>query len=51
VRYLAEAVAVYLDGGPCRGGIPSTVVTFDEGELHIVRAGPIGEDALRQALS
>ncbi len=50
VRYLAEAVAVYLDGGPCRGGIPSTVVTFDEGELVVVRKGPISEDALRQAL-
>jgi len=49
-RYLAEAVAVYLDGGPCRGGIPSTVVAFDEGELVIVRPGPISEDALRQAL-
>lgn len=50
VRYLAEAVALYLDGGPCRGGIPSTVVAFDEGELHIVRPGPISEAALRQAL-
>lgn len=50
IRYLAEAVAVYLDGGPCAGGVPSTVVTFEGDELRVVRPGPISEAALRAAL-
>ena len=50
MRYLGEAVALYVDGGTCLGGVPSTVVTFEEGELRIVRPGPLSEEALRAAL-
>lgn len=51
IRYLGESVALYLDGGTCRGGVPSTVVTFEDGELRIVRAGPLSEADLRAALA
>lgn len=48
---LGAAVALYLDGGNAPGGVPSTVIAFDEvGELQIVRAGPISEAALRAVL-
>ncbi len=50
MRYLGDAVALYVDGGMCLGGVPSTVVTFEDGELRIVRPGPLSEDALRAAL-
>jgi len=50
MRYLGEAVTLYLDGGMCRGGVPSTVVTFEGGEWRIVRSGPISEADLRAAL-
>ncbi len=50
IRYLSDAVALYLDGGTCIGGVPSTVVSFDGDDLRIVRAGPISEAALRAAL-
>jgi L-threonylcarbamoyladenylate synthase len=50
IRYLSDTVALYLDGGTCVGGVPSTVVSFDGDNLRVVRAGPISEDALRAAL-
>lgn len=49
-RDLGEAVTLVLDGGPCPGGVPSTVVDVSEGRLRIVRPGPLSEDALRRAL-
>lgn len=50
IRYLSDAVALYLDGGTCVGGVPSTVVTFEGDDLHVVRTGPISEAALRAVL-
>jgi len=50
IRYLSDTVTLYLDGGTCLGGVPSTVVTFEDGELRIVRQGPISEAALRAVL-
>jgi L-threonylcarbamoyladenylate synthase len=51
IRYLVDAVALYLDGGTSPGGTPSTVVTFDGDDLRVVRAGPISEDQLRAVLA
>lgn len=51
VRYLADAVALYLDGGTCAGGVPSTVVACDDEGLRVLRQGPISEAALRAALA
>ncbi|MBN1562356.1 MAG: threonylcarbamoyl-AMP synthase [Anaerolineae bacterium] len=48
--YLADAVALYLDGGPSPGGVASTVVAFEGDELQMLRAGPISEADLRAAL-
>ena len=47
---LLEGVDLLLDGGVCPGGLPSTVVDISDGQLRIVRAGPIDEAALRRAL-
>jgi L-threonylcarbamoyladenylate synthase len=51
IQYLDESVALYLDGGPCQGGVPSTVVTFDNGDLRVLRVGPITEAMLRQVFA
>lgn len=46
-----DAVALYLDGGPCPGGVPSTVVAFAaDGSLEVLREGPIAAARLRAAL-
>ncbi|HEC22482.1 MAG TPA: threonylcarbamoyl-AMP synthase, partial [Chloroflexi bacterium] len=50
VAQLGEGVALVLDGGPCPGGVPSTVVDVSRGVLRVVRAGPLDEAALREAL-
>jgi L-threonylcarbamoyladenylate synthase len=49
-RALGESVTLVLDGGRCPGGVPSTVVDLSGGVLRVVRAGPIDEAALRQAV-
>lgn len=50
IAALGERVALYLDGGPCSGGVPSTVITLEAGEPRVLRPGPIHESALRAAL-
>ncbi|MEL7675076.1 MAG: L-threonylcarbamoyladenylate synthase [Chloroflexota bacterium] len=47
---LGERVALYLDGGPCPGGVPSTVIALEGDAPRVLRAGPITEQALRAAL-
>jgi L-threonylcarbamoyladenylate synthase len=48
VAYLADAVTLYLDGGPSPGGVASTVIAFEADELQILRAGPISEEDSRR---
>ena len=44
VASLGDEVALVLDDGPVRGGVPSTVVACSaDGELQILRAGAITE--------
>ena len=38
---LAGRVTAVLDDGPTPGGIPSTIITFVDGTLRIIREGPI----------
>jgi L-threonylcarbamoyladenylate synthase len=51
IRYLSDAVMLYLDDGTCVGGVPSTVVAFEDGEPVIVRQGPITEEDVCAALA
>jgi L-threonylcarbamoyladenylate synthase len=44
-----NAVGV-LDGGPCLGGLESTIVGFSEGQLEILRPGLITKKQLRTLL-
>lgn len=46
---LGDAVDLYLDAGPCRGRIPSTVVRVDD-EVTILRPGLIPETEIRRCL-
>ncbi len=42
-------VTAVLDDGPTPGGIPSTIITFVDGGLRIIREGPITASALALA--
>ena len=44
---LGDDVAVYLDGGPARTGVASTIVDVTAEVPRILRAGAIGVDELR----
>lgn len=48
-RELGDAVELYLDGGRCRGIIPSTVVRVNGG-VHVLRPGVIPEAEIISAL-
>ncbi|HUI24896.1 MAG TPA: L-threonylcarbamoyladenylate synthase [Candidatus Kryptonia bacterium] len=47
--YFGERVAYYLDGGPCLGGVGSTVVDATGDTLRVLREGAIPAAALRSA--
>jgi tRNA A37 threonylcarbamoyladenosine synthetase subunit TsaC/SUA5/YrdC len=44
-------VALVIDGGPARGGVPSTVVdcTSPDGRAQILRIGALTEDEISAA--
>ena len=48
---LGDAVAVYLDGGPCPGDVPSTIVDLTGPVPRLLRAGVISVDQLRQVVT
>ena len=47
---LGEAIDLILDGGPARGGPPSTVVDCSADETRILREGAISVDAIAACL-
>ena len=51
IRYLSDAVALYVDGGACAGGVPSTVVTMTGDGLRVLREGPISAHNVRAVLA
>lgn len=51
VAALGASLAVVIDDGPVRGGVPSSVVAVDaEGRLHILREGALGQADLEAAI-
>jgi L-threonylcarbamoyladenylate synthase len=46
-RQLGDEVAVYLDGGRCSGGVPSTIVDLTGPVPRLLRAGAIPVERLR----
>jgi L-threonylcarbamoyladenylate synthase len=48
VVQLGDSVSVYLDGGPCPGGVPSTIVDLTGSVPRLLRAGAIPMDRLRE---
>lgn len=48
---LLAHVALVVDGGPCPGGVPSTVVDLTGPQLRLVREGAISAAAVRAALT
>ena len=48
---LTEDVAVYLDGGTCAAGVPSTIVDLTGDRPRVLRQGAIGLDRLTDVVS
>jgi L-threonylcarbamoyladenylate synthase len=46
-RMLGDRIEFLLDGGPTRGGAPSTIVDVTDGEPRLVRAGVISWDEIQ----
>ena len=49
-QQLGESVAVYLDGGPCTGDVPSTIVDLTGSVPKLLRPGAIPPDRLREVV-
>jgi L-threonylcarbamoyladenylate synthase len=47
---LGDSVAVYLDGGPCPGDVPSTIVDLTGSVPRLLRPGVISQDRLREVI-
>ena len=48
---LGDRIDLILDGGPARGGTPSTVVDCSGEEARVLRAGAIASEAIAEALA
>jgi len=48
---LGDRVAMILDGGPVRGGVPSSVVRVVDGKLEVLREGALSTALLAQTAS
>ncbi len=49
-KQIGGEIELIVDGGRSPGGEPSTVVDCRDGEIRILRPGPLGLDELRRAL-
>jgi tRNA threonylcarbamoyl adenosine modification protein (Sua5/YciO/YrdC/YwlC family) len=47
---LGEAIAVYLDGGPCADNVPSTILDLTGTVPRMLRAGALSVDDLRKVV-
>jgi L-threonylcarbamoyladenylate synthase len=47
---LGDSVSVYLDGGPCTDGVPSTILDLTGTVPRLLRAGAVSVDALRKVV-
>jgi tRNA threonylcarbamoyl adenosine modification protein (Sua5/YciO/YrdC/YwlC family) len=50
VSQLGDAVAVYLDGGPCAEPVPSTILDLTGEEPRVLRSGALSVERLREVV-
>ncbi len=50
IDQLGGRIPILLDGGPCKGGVPSTIVDCTQDPVQIIRYGAITESAIHAAL-
>src|SRR5579875_3407244 len=48
IEQLGDSISVYLDGGPCGGGVASTIIDLTGSVPRLLRAGAIPMDRLRE---
>jgi tRNA threonylcarbamoyl adenosine modification protein (Sua5/YciO/YrdC/YwlC family) len=51
VEMLGDAVSIYLDAGPSPSSIASTIIDVTGEAPRLLRAGPLGEDHLRDVVA
>ncbi len=51
VEQLGDLVSVYLDGGPCPGGVASTIIDLTGSVPRLLRSGAIPMDRLREVVA
>lgn len=47
---LGNSVATYVDGGPCKVGVPSTIVQIIDGAVELIRHGAITKEQVEDVL-
>jgi tRNA threonylcarbamoyl adenosine modification protein (Sua5/YciO/YrdC/YwlC family) len=47
---LGSDVSVYLDGGPCPEGVPSTIIDCTASTYRVLRVGAVSLDQLREVV-
>lgn len=48
---LGEAIGLYIDDGPSKGGLPSTIVRFSDDGIELLREGAISREELAMIAS
>jgi L-threonylcarbamoyladenylate synthase len=48
--YLGKQIALIVDGGPCRGGVPSSLLDCTASPPVLLRRGAISEETLRDVV-
>ncbi len=48
MKYLGDKIDLVLDGGACERGLESTIVRLKDGQLEILRPGPVTPQQLEQ---
>jgi L-threonylcarbamoyladenylate synthase len=49
-KYFSNSIKMVLDGGPCKKGIESTIIGFEDGDPIIYRMGSISIEAIEQCI-
>ena len=51
MKDLGSSVSIYVDGGPCKLGRPSTIIQVTDGQMNMIRQGTISPKEIEAALN
>jgi L-threonylcarbamoyladenylate synthase len=50
MNYFGDKIDLLIDGGPTRGGLPSTIVDVTGEEIKVLREGAIARESIKRIL-